>query len=328
MGVNYRGRKRRRRGGAPRRVGGFEMLESRLAMAGLVINEFLAANTTGLQDEDGDRSDWIELKNTTAASIDLAGYHLTDDSADLDKWTFPAVSISAGGRLVVFASSKDRTVVGQNLHANFSLDEEGEYLALVQPDGVTVDDAFDPFPAQLANISYGRGGQVPITENLVSEVGPVKALVPSAGTSSTWSTIGFDDSTWTAGIGGVGFDNVPDYTPYFNLNIGPQMLNVRASVYLRYPFSVVSPADVSSLLLRIQYDDGFAVYLNGTPIPGPTGQRNCAGLVDVSIGRDAESRRRPGDHLRGHRPVGLHELARGWRQRPGHPRYERGSQQQ
>jgi hypothetical protein len=82
-------------------------------MAGLVINEFLANNTAGLQDEDGDRSDWIELKNTTAAPIELAGYHLTDDAAILDKWTLRAVSIPAGGHLVVFASGKDRTIVGE-----------------------------------------------------------------------------------------------------------------------------------------------------------------------------------------------------------------------
>jgi hypothetical protein len=261
---------------------GFETLESRLAMAGLVINEFLAANTAGLQDEDGDRSDWIELKNITAAPIDLAGYHLTDDSADLDKWTLPATSIPAGGHLVIFASGKDRTVLGQNLHTNFALNEAGEYLALVQPDGITLEDAFDPFPAQLANISYGRGGQVPISENLVGEAGPFKYLVPSAGTSATWYTTGFNDATWTAGVGGVGFDTAPTYDPYIDVDIQAQMLNVRASVYLRYAFPVVDPTDVASLQFRIRYDDGFAIYLNGTLIPAPTGQRNALAPLTFS----------------------------------------------
>ena len=91
--------------------------------------------------------------------INLAGWHLTDDAADLDKWTLPATNIPAGGYLVVFASGKDRAVAGQELHTNFSLEQNGEYLALVMPDGTTVADAFDPFPEQLANISYGRGGQ-------------------------------------------------------------------------------------------------------------------------------------------------------------------------
>jgi hypothetical protein len=244
-------------------------------MMAVVINEFLAANTAGIQDQDGDRSDWIELRNTDAEPVSLAGWHLTDDAGDLDKWTFPAVSIPGHGYLLVYASGKDRAVAGQELHTNFSLEKAGEYLALVLPDGGTFADAFNPFPAQVDDVSYGRGGQIPISENLVGEQAPVKALVPNAATSTTWYALGFNDSTWTSGIGGVGFDNAPTYLPYISLNVGPQMLNVRASIYLRYAFSVTSPADISSLLLRMRYDDGFAVYLNGSPIPAPVGQRNA-----------------------------------------------------
>jgi hypothetical protein len=274
-------RKNRTHARSALRIGrlGFETLESRLAMAGLVINEFLAVNTAGLQDEDGDRSDWIELKNITAAPINLAGYHLTDDSADLDKWTLPAVNIPAGGHLVVFASSKDRTVVGQNLHTNFALNEAGEYLALVAPDGVTIEDAFDPFPAQLANISYGRGGQVPISENVIGEAAQFKYLVPSAGTPSNWHTPGFVDAAWSSGVGGVGFDNIGgnyalgDYQGYFATDVNAPMRNINASVFLRYSFPIVNPADVSSLQFRVRYDDGFAIYVNGQAIPAPTGRR-------------------------------------------------------
>ncbi|MBX3433148.1 MAG: lamin tail domain-containing protein [Pirellulales bacterium] len=252
-----------------------EQLEPRLALTGVVINEFLAVNQSGLQDEDGFRADWVELRNTTDAAIDLAGWHLTDNENNLTKWTFPAVEIPANGYLVVFASGKDRAVPGQNLHTNFALSSEGEYLALVQPDGVTVVDTFDPFPAQLADISYGRGGQALINENLVGDQAPVKALVPDAGTSSTWYVPGFDDSNWLSGVGGVGYDNDTTYLPYFNLDVGPQMYNVRGSAYLRYGFPVVNPDDVTALVLRMRYDDGFAVYLNGTLLPAAAGQRNA-----------------------------------------------------
>ena len=136
---------------------GFEILEPRLAMTGVVINEFLAVNTNGVQDQDGDRSDWIELRNTSAAAVNLAGWHLTDDSGDLDKWEIPAVNLAPGAYLTIFASGKDRAVAGQELHTNFSLEQNGEYLALVMPDGVTVVHAFDPFPPQVANVSYGAG---------------------------------------------------------------------------------------------------------------------------------------------------------------------------
>ncbi len=96
----------------------FERLEPRLAMAGVVINEFLALNTNGLSDEDGNESDWIELKNTDAAPVNVGGWFLADSE---EQWQLPSVDIPAGGYLVVFASNKDRAVAGQELHTNFNL---------------------------------------------------------------------------------------------------------------------------------------------------------------------------------------------------------------
>jgi hypothetical protein len=258
------------RAGVASRQWAFETLESRLAMAGLVINEFLASNTTGLQDEDGARSDWIELKNTAAAPMNVAGWHLTDDENDLDKWTLPAIDIPAGGYLLVFASDKDRTIVGQNLHTNFSLNDAGEYLALVQPGGVTIEDAYAPFPAQAANVSYGLGTSTLISEALVGETSPVKVFVPTTNTIDTsWYLPSFSDAGWTTGLAGVGFDNNTsgvDYNPLINVNVGAQMSALRTSAYMRMPFEVVNPDDLVSLTLRIRYDDGFFVYLNGTEI--------------------------------------------------------------
>jgi hypothetical protein len=241
-------------------------------MSGLVINEFLASNTTGLQDEDGTRSDWIELKNTTAAAINVSGWHLTDDENDLDKWTLPAVNIPAGGYLLVFASGKDRTVIGQNLHTNFSLNEAGEFLALVHPGGTIIEDAYAPFPAQAANVSYGLGASELVAEALVSDTSPVKVVVPTVSNpalDNSWFTTSFNDTTWTSGIPGVGFDNNTsgvNYNPLINVNVGAQMSGLRASAYMRMPFEVVNPNDLASLKLRIRYDDGFFVYLNGSQI--------------------------------------------------------------
>src|SRR5262245_9067708 len=99
----------------------FETLEPRLQMA-VVINEFMATNTNGLVDQDNAHSDWIELYNNGNSAVDVTGWHLTDDEADLDKWTLPATNLSAGGYLVIFASGKDREVSEQELHTNFSLE--------------------------------------------------------------------------------------------------------------------------------------------------------------------------------------------------------------
>ena len=39
-----------------------------------------------------------------------------------------------------------------------------------------------------------------------------------------------------------------------------------SSAYIRVPFTVVDPSAILNLKLRIRYDDGFGLYLNGTPI--------------------------------------------------------------
>ena len=102
------------------------------------ITEFMAANDSGLADEDGEFSDWIEIYNPDSAPISLAGYHLTDNATNLNKWTFPAVTLDPGAFLVVFASGKNRVDPAGRLHTDFQLSADGEYLALVAPNGATV----------------------------------------------------------------------------------------------------------------------------------------------------------------------------------------------
>ena len=118
---------------------GLALALTRTQAADLIINEFMADNASTLQDEDGDFSDWIELQNVSSRTLTLEGWHLTDDPSRLSLWTIPATNLAPGSFLVVFASSKDRAVPGRTLHTNFQLDNLGEYLGLVRPDGVTVE---------------------------------------------------------------------------------------------------------------------------------------------------------------------------------------------
>ena len=139
-----------------------------------VISEFMADNNTTLADEDGQFSDWIEIYNPAAAAINLAGYFLTDAKSDPTLWPFPNVSLPSGGHLLVFASGKNRVNPAATLHTSFQLDKAGEYLALVGP-GPVVLQAFDPFPAQRGDVSYGvLGGDL----SLVTSMGhPTPGLV-------------------------------------------------------------------------------------------------------------------------------------------------------
>lgn len=132
------------------------MLDPNASFSDLRINEIMAANSNGLRDEDGDVEDWIELYNGGTSAIDLAGWYLTDNVLSLRQWQFPSVSLQPGQHLIVWASQKDRRVSNAPLHTNFKLEKNGEYLALVLPDGVTVASSFSPyFPVQFTDISYG-----------------------------------------------------------------------------------------------------------------------------------------------------------------------------
>ena len=133
------------------------VVDSTLPITDLVLNEFMADNDNTLEDEDGASSDWIEIYNPGSGSIDLGGWYLTDDANNLTQWRFPSgVILSANSYLVVFASSKDKTNAAGRLHTNFSLDPDGEYLALLNPQTNVISE-FAPYPGgQQTDVSYGR----------------------------------------------------------------------------------------------------------------------------------------------------------------------------
>lgn len=244
------------------------------ARADLVISEFMASNKKGIADEDGDRSDWIEIKNTAATPADAAGWSLTDDAANPRKWTFPAVSIPANGQIVVFASGKNRTPDKGNLHTNFSLAIGGEYLALVRPDDSKASEWAPAYPAQYEDTSYGLSTNV-LEETWVLGNSPLKAMVPTdTSLIPQWRAFGFDDAGWTSGTFGVGYFNNgtnPDLNVDFGFSSPTPMTGTAHHSYIRVPFQVADPALVQSLILRVNYDDGFVAWVNGVRMANSSG---------------------------------------------------------
>ncbi|RYD82077.1 MAG: hypothetical protein EOP84_10000 [Verrucomicrobiaceae bacterium] len=245
------------------------------------ISEFLADNTSSLADEDGDRSDWIEIHNPDATPVNLDGWFLTDTASNKITWRFPAVTIPAHGYLLVFASDKNRRVVGQPLHTNFKLSAGGEYLALVKPDGSTVSSEFAPaFPAQVPDVSYGQARAVQ-TLLLMDKGSPSRALVPTNDSlGSSWRSRSFNDASWPEGTLGVGYFTA-SANPNLSSDIGLSvtMQNVRNTVYIRIPFSLPAGASITKLTLRIKYDDAFAAFLNGQFARSSTGSPSPAALT-------------------------------------------------
>jgi hypothetical protein len=248
---------------------GLEFLEPRTLLdAKLILTEFSAANDNGIRDSDGDRSDWIEIHNAGDARADLNGWFLTDDPNRLPKWRFPSVSIDPDAYLLVFASEKDRIDPAGELHTNFRLSADGEYLALVKPDGRTVAFDFGPsYPHQIVDYSFGAAQETISTTVLHTGV-PARTRIPgddSLGTS--WLEVEFDDSQWIEGTTGVGFGRTAGFSQLIGTNVMLDMLRGRNSTaYIRVPFTVAELGIVSSLILRMKYDDGFVAYLNGHEI--------------------------------------------------------------
>ncbi|MEM7311597.1 MAG: lamin tail domain-containing protein [Planctomycetota bacterium] len=260
-----------------------EQLEVRaLLAADPIISEFLASNSDGLRDGNGDSSDWIEIYNAGDESIALGdSWYLTDDPDDLDKWRFPAgqeSTLNPGDYLVVFASGNDVPDATGNIHTNFRLSADGGYLALVMPDGQTVASEYGPngtdYPEQETDVSYGISNVETNSFNLLSEDSAADYLIPTNGNlGTTWTENGFSASSngFSSSFAAIGYENNP--TGNSNSFVGHFLTEVREgpgqgtdSVYLRVPFNIKDASAITELILDAKFDDGFAAYLNGVPV--------------------------------------------------------------
>jgi hypothetical protein len=132
-------------------------VSTNLAYPDLVITELCAGNRTGLVDEDGLASDWLEIHNRSGSLANLADWSLSDDPANPGQWVFPARTLAPGGRLVVFASSKDiRAPSGANrFHTSFNLDAGGGFLGLYTPESPRALRSGLAYPEQRNDCSWG-----------------------------------------------------------------------------------------------------------------------------------------------------------------------------
>ena len=120
----------------------------------LFINEFMADNDNIVADPSGEYDDWIEIYNASTGPILLTGKYLTDKNDNLIKWQFtqPEFYINPGEYLVVWCDEQETQ---PGIHTNFKLSAGGEFIAIVEEDGVTVIDSLS-FGAQTTDVSYGR----------------------------------------------------------------------------------------------------------------------------------------------------------------------------
>jgi hypothetical protein len=83
------------------------------------LNEVLVNNTTGTNDNMGEREPWIELFNRGPSPISLGNYFLSDDYGQLDKWAFPAGATLSPGHRLIWADGEAAETTATHIHTSF-----------------------------------------------------------------------------------------------------------------------------------------------------------------------------------------------------------------
>lgn len=121
----------------------------------VVISEFMADNDRFEFEGVPGTPDWIEVYNPTDVAIPLLGFGLTDRADHAGGWIFPAIELAPKAHLLVFATGRSMRDPDAPLEADFQLDREGEYLALLAPGGGVLHEFAPMYPFQREDIAYG-----------------------------------------------------------------------------------------------------------------------------------------------------------------------------
>ncbi len=121
----------------------------------IVINEFMASNSSCCTDEFAEYEGWIELYNAGPDSVDLTGMHLTNDAPQPTLWEIPAgISVGAWDHVLFWTDGEE----GQgDTHTSFTLDAGGGYIGLYDSDEVgaaVIDMVY--YGTQTTDVSWGR----------------------------------------------------------------------------------------------------------------------------------------------------------------------------
>ncbi|MGB2861905.1 MAG: lamin tail domain-containing protein, partial [Sedimentisphaerales bacterium] len=148
--LNYGGNWR-----ASTHIGGSPGTDGPEPEATVVLNEIMAhTDYRDPQLPEHESNDWIELYNTTPASINLNHWYLSDDRSKLKKWAIPAVEIAGHS----YISFDEVTGFHNPINSGFGLNKAGEEVILSYLPGTSEDRVVDSvrFKGQLIDTSLGR----------------------------------------------------------------------------------------------------------------------------------------------------------------------------
>jgi len=111
-----------------------------------------------------------------------------------------------------------------------------------------------------------------------------KGVTEASAPATAWRQLGFEDSQWLEGRAGFTSSNYG-----YEATDLPDMPSKYLSVYLRKRFVLADPAKVKWLVLRVDYEDGFVAFLNGTEIA----RRGLPGALDTPVPYDTPAAHHP-----------------------------------
>jgi Lamin Tail Domain/CotH kinase protein len=136
-------------------IGGSPGRDDPEPQAVVVLNEVMAhTDYSDPQHPQQESNDWIELYNTTTASVSLRDCYLSDDVGELKKWSIPAVQIPARS----YISFDEVTGFHISPDTGFGLNKAGEEVVLSYLPGTSEDRIIDciGFKGQPEGTSLGR----------------------------------------------------------------------------------------------------------------------------------------------------------------------------
>ncbi len=187
------------------------------------------------------------------------------------------------GKVDIFVRSNGSTVVPHRLSQGIAFDNTWHHIAWVDEDGdaaLYIDGELDG-----QNFSYSK----PALDLDITSIGSVLRASACCFFNGQIDDVGIWDLALTAEeIAALASGAPPDsgslYAPLVATDVESELRGNGTSLYARIPFDVADAGAITSLSLGIQYDDGFAAYLNGTEVV----RRNAPGALAWDSAATAE----------------------------------------